>query len=106
MLRQPVADVAQRVSVAHQIDAVAQRRGGLGARGDDGEVEDRERNHGNKLVRYSRPTKAPLTQIRRASATTRDDCSDMASGTRYSCWSEIIFCPHLGSRTPVTVFAK
>ncbi len=46
MLGQPVADVAQRVRMARQIDAVAQRRGRAGARGDDGEVEDRERDHG------------------------------------------------------------
>ena len=32
--------------MARQIDAVAQRRGGLGAGGDDGKVEDGERNHG------------------------------------------------------------
>ena len=40
MLGQPVADIAQRIGMARQIDAVAQRRGGLGAGGDDGEVED------------------------------------------------------------------
>ena len=43
---QPVADIAQRIGVARQIDAVAQRRGGLGAGGDDGKVEDGKRNHG------------------------------------------------------------
>ena len=41
MFGQPVADIAERVGVARQIDAVAQRRGGLGAGGDDREVEDR-----------------------------------------------------------------
>ena len=29
MLGQPVADIAQRIGMARQIDAVAQRRGGL-----------------------------------------------------------------------------
>ena len=42
MFGQPVADIAERVGMARQIDAVAQRRGRLGAGGDDGEVEDRE----------------------------------------------------------------
>jgi hypothetical protein len=45
MFGQPIADIAERVRVARQIDAVAQRRGGPGAGGDDGEVEDGERNH-------------------------------------------------------------
>ena len=57
MFGQPVADIAQRIGMARQIDAVAQRRGGLGAGGDDGEIEDRERNHGDKLVRPGRRTK-------------------------------------------------
>src|SRR5216683_6529150 len=70
MLGQPVADVALRVRVAREIDAVAQRRGRFGAGGDDGKVEDRERNHRDKLMRYFRPTKASAAQIRRASATT------------------------------------
>ena len=42
MLGQPVADIAQAIGMARQIDAVAQRRGGFGARGDDREVEDRK----------------------------------------------------------------
>ena len=46
MFGQPVADIAQRIGVARQIDAVAQRRGRFGAGGDDGEVEDGERDHG------------------------------------------------------------
>src|SRR5258708_33603831 len=66
VLGQPVADVAERVRVARKVDAVAQRRGRLGAGGDDGKVEDREWNHGNKLMRYLRPTKAPAAQIRGA----------------------------------------
>ena len=46
MLGEPVADIAERIGMARQIDAVAQRRGRLGAGGDDGEVEDGERDHG------------------------------------------------------------
>jgi len=40
MLGQPVADIAEPIDMARQIDAVAQRRSGLGAGGDDREVED------------------------------------------------------------------
>src|ERR1700710_2140119 len=69
MLRQPIADVAERVGVARQIDAVAQRRGGFCAGGDDRQVENGERKHGLKLVRDIRRTKGPIAQIRRASAT-------------------------------------
>ena len=46
MLGEPVADIAKPIGMARQIDAVAQRRGGLGAGGDDGEVENGERDHG------------------------------------------------------------
>jgi hypothetical protein len=67
MFGQPIAGVAQRVGVARQIDAVAQRRGRFGARGDDRKVEDGERNHGFNLVRRFGLTKGPDAQIRRAS---------------------------------------
>ena len=40
MLGEPVADIAEPIDMARQVDAVAQRRGRLGAGGDDGEVED------------------------------------------------------------------
>src|SRR5258706_3629783 len=66
MLGQPVADIAERVRVARQIDAVAQRCRGLGAGSDDGQVEDGERNHCPYLVHGIRPTKGPGAQIRRA----------------------------------------
>ncbi|MGY3462065.1 hypothetical protein ACVWW5_007515 [Bradyrhizobium sp. LM3.4] len=46
MLGEPIADIAEPVDMTRQIDAVAQRRGGLCACCDDGEVEDRERDHG------------------------------------------------------------
>ncbi len=81
MLGQPVADIAQRVGMARQIDAVAQRRGRPGAGGDDGEVEDRERNHGINLVRQIGPTKAPAAQIRRASASGDDNYFRSLGGT-------------------------
>ncbi len=45
MLGEPVADIAEAIDVARQIDAVAQRRGGFGCCGDDGKVEDGERKH-------------------------------------------------------------
>ncbi len=54
MLGEPVADIAQRIDVARQIDAVAQRRGWFGAGGDDREVEDGKRDHGANLVRRRR----------------------------------------------------
>ena len=63
MFGEPVADIAQPIHVARQIDAVAQRRGGLGARGDNGEVEDGKRDHRVKLVRRGETTKAPAAQI-------------------------------------------
>ena len=40
VLGKPVADIAEAIDMARQIDAVAQRGGGSGACGDDGEVED------------------------------------------------------------------
>src|SRR6266851_2391167 len=73
VLGQPVADIAQRIRMARQIDAVAQRRGGLGAGRDDGEVEDRERNHEINLVRQIGPTKGRGAQIRRASVSGADN---------------------------------
>ena len=57
MLGEPIADIAEAIGMARQIDAVAQRRGRLGAGGDDGEVEDGERDHGAKLVRRLEHTK-------------------------------------------------
>ena len=75
MFGQPVADIAERVGVARQVDAVAQRHGGPGARGDDGKVEDRERYHGANLVPWRGRTKGRPVQIRRAPA-------DRGSGNR------------------------
>ena len=46
VLGKPVTDIAQAIDMLRQVDAVAQRRSGPGARGDDGEIEDGERNHG------------------------------------------------------------
>lgn len=40
MLGEPVADIAEPIDMLRQIDAVAQRRGGFCACGDDGEVKD------------------------------------------------------------------
>jgi hypothetical protein len=88
MLGQPVTDIAQRVGVARQIDAVAQRRGGFGTGGDDGEVEDRERNHGAKLVCDIGRTKGRLAQIRRASG------SAEARGLKPARWDDIIVTSH------------
>ena len=65
---QPVADIAERVGMARQVDAVAQRRRRPGAGGDDGKVEDGERDHAANLVCRTGPTKGALMQIRRASA--------------------------------------
>ena len=66
MLGQPVADIAEPIDMARQIDAVAQRVGRAGAGGDDGEVEDGKRDHGAKLVRSAGATKARRAQIRPA----------------------------------------
>ena len=59
MLGEPIADIAEPIDMARQIDAVAQRRGGFGAGGDDGEVEDGKRDHGDKLVRRVRGAQRP-----------------------------------------------
>ena len=40
MLGEPIADIAEPIDMARQVDAVAQRRGGFCACGDDGKVED------------------------------------------------------------------
>ena len=45
MLGEPVADITEAICMARQIDAVAQRRGGLCLGGDDGKVENGERKH-------------------------------------------------------------
>ena len=50
MLGEPVADIAELVDMARQVDAVAQRGRGPGFGGDDGEVEDGKRDHGCKLI--------------------------------------------------------
>ena len=81
MFGQPIAHVTQRIGFARQVDAVAQRRGGLGAGGDDGEVEDRKRNHDFNLVRHAGPTKAPAAQIRRAPIGRADGAPESVGGT-------------------------
>ena len=45
MLGEPVADIAELVDMAGKVDALAQRRRRAGFRGDNGEVEDGERDH-------------------------------------------------------------
>ena len=40
MLGEPVADEAEPIDMARQVDAVAQRGGGFCACGDDGKIED------------------------------------------------------------------
>ena len=66
MLGQPVADIAQRIGMARQIDAVAQSRGGPGAGRDDGEVEDGERDHRHKLMCQAGRATGPDARIRAA----------------------------------------
>ena len=58
MLGKPIADITQIIDVARQIDRIAQRRRRPGAGGDDGEVEDGERDHLAKLVHLDEPTKS------------------------------------------------
>ncbi len=50
MLGEPVADIAEPIDIACQIDAVAQRGRRPGFGGNDGEVEDGKRDHGRKLI--------------------------------------------------------
>src|SRR5215475_14069706 len=74
MLGEPVADIAEPVDMARQIDAVAQRGGRRRGGGDDGEVEDGERYHGPKLMHGSGPTmgavgRAGLTGTRKKANT-------------------------------------
>ena len=68
MLGQPIADIAEPIDMARQVDAVAQRRGRSGAGRDDGKVEYGKRDHGANLVRPIEGTKAPAAQIRPALA--------------------------------------
>jgi hypothetical protein len=68
MFGEPVTEVAQPVGVARQIDAVAQCGGGFCAGRDDGQIEDRERNHRPNLVLRIGPTKGRAAQVRRAPA--------------------------------------
>ena len=80
MFGQPVADIAKAVGMAREIDAVAQRRGGLGAGGDNGEIEDGERDHGRNLVRHDGPTKGLGAQIRRAPVKGDDNSIEIRVG--------------------------
>ena len=62
MLGEPVADIAELIGMARQIDAVAQRRGRFGGGGDDRQVENRKRDHDAvNVVRPIGATKAPGT---------------------------------------------
>ena len=79
MLGQPIADIAERIDMARQVDAVAERRSGFGASGDDGEVENGERNHGRKLVCVRSATKALTAQIRAAPG---DATTDIAATSK------------------------
>ena len=81
MLGEPVADIAEAVGMARQVDAVAQRRGGFCAGRDDGEVENGKRNHRDKLVWGISRTKAPMAQIRRARKGARTRPSGRSGGT-------------------------
>ena len=81
MLGEPVTDIAKPIDMSRQIDAVAQRRGGFGACGDDGEVENGKRDHGAKLVRQTAATKAPGVQIRPAHAGTQQPAGVHMNGT-------------------------
>ena len=83
MFGQPVADIAEAIGMARQIDAVAQRRGGFCPRGDDREVEDRERNHGGNLVGLVRSTKGLAAQIRAAPARMWNQGPRAVSGTTF-----------------------
>ncbi len=76
VLGEPVSDIAEAIDMARQVDAVAQRRSGFRACGDDGKVEDGKRNHRDKLVRGVSRTKAPMAQIRGAWEKARVGLSD------------------------------
>src|ERR1700692_785898 len=93
MLGQPVADIAQRVGVARQVDAVAQRRRRLGAGGDDGEVEDGKRDHRSNLVCWTGRTKGAVAQTRRASAGRGSDSRPRAGGMIFRNSFVFLFCP-------------
>ena len=80
MLGEPVADIAELIDMARQIDAVAQRRGGPGAGGDDREVEDGKWDHGANLVWRAGATKTPAVQIRPAIGRVRAGMDPVSSG--------------------------
>ena len=90
MLGKPVPDIAERIDMARQIDAVAQGARGFGASGDDGKVENGKRDHGRKLVCGVEATKAPIRQIRAA----QDGVDRQAlSGTKYDIFLNDTHCP-------------
>src|SRR4051812_4489163 len=93
MFGEPVADVAERIGMARQIDAVAQRRGRSGTRGDDGEVENREWNHGANLVRRAKQTKGAAAQIRHAPAARVPAVSGSGGWDKFSTAAVFVFCP-------------
>ena len=101
MFGEPVADVAERIRMARQIDAVAQRRGRSGARGDDGEVENREWNHGANLVRRAKPTKGPAAQVRHAPAARVPAVPDAGGWDEFSTAASNIILPTRATQDPV-----
>jgi hypothetical protein len=83
--------------VARQVDAVAQRHCGFGARGDDGKVEDRERYHGANLVPRSGRTKGRKPQVRRAP-------TDRGHGRRSEFGWEEPFSDFISKKLPIVIF--
>ena len=94
VLGKPVADIAEPIDMARQVDAVAQRRGRFGACGDDGEVEDGKRDHGAKLVRQMRGRQRPgrADQARAGGTSGMPDC-DHEVGQIYDISTIISVCP-------------
>ncbi len=96
MLGEPVPDIAEPIDMAGQVDAVAQRRGRLGACGDDGKVENGKRNHGDKLVREAQATKAHVSQIWAASEGLGRSHPTTDSGKDRDKLVDMIIGPHPG----------
>ena len=58
----PVPGIAEGIDMAAEIDAVAERLGGRGARSDERQVENGKVGHAGRLMAPGRPTK-PIVGI-------------------------------------------
>src|SRR4051812_23952464 len=89
-----------------QIDAVAQRRGGLGAGGDHREVENGKRDHASKLVPHLRRTKGRGAAHGPFNGSLQDAWADFSMTFRYSIRPILIFTQNARKMRKILCFRR